>query len=151
MRAACYYGLGDVRIEQLREPSPRPGEVKVRVLANGLRGTDLHQYSVGPMSDASLPIVVGHEFAGGIVEAGEGVRKSRIGQLVAIEPIGRCNSCAQLKDGDYNLCQHGCWHGLTGKGEGQPTSRWSGMRWPGVGLPTSEVAEAVLQATREYD
>jgi (R,R)-butanediol dehydrogenase / meso-butanediol dehydrogenase / diacetyl reductase len=118
MRAACYYGPGDVRIEELPEPSPGPGEVKVKVLANGLCGTDLHQYYVGPMSDASLPIVVGHEFAGEIVEAGEGVQKSRIGELVAIEPIWRCNSCAQCKDGDYNLCRQGHWHGLTGKGGG---------------------------------
>lgn len=118
MRAACYYGPGDVRIEELPEPSPGPGEVKVKVLANGLCGTDLHQYYVGPMSDATLPIVVGHEFAGEIVETGKDVRKSRTGQLVAIEPIWRCNSCAQCNDGDYNLCQQGYWHGLTGKGGG---------------------------------
>ena len=54
MKAAFYYGPGDVRLEQAPEPSPGPGEVQVKVLANGLCGTDLHQYFNGPMSDAPL-------------------------------------------------------------------------------------------------
>jgi (R,R)-butanediol dehydrogenase / meso-butanediol dehydrogenase / diacetyl reductase len=118
VRAARYYGVGDVRIEDVPEPSPGPKEVLVRVLANGLCGTDLHQYFVGPLSDAPLPIIVGHEFAGEIVEVGEGVRSSRIGELVAVEPIWRCNACQPCHDGDYNLCQLGYWHGLTGMAGG---------------------------------
>ena len=59
MRAALYYGPGDVRLEDIPEPDPTPGTVKVRSLHNGLCGTDLHQYFVGPMSAAPLPTVVG--------------------------------------------------------------------------------------------
>ena len=68
MRAALYYGPGDVRLEDVAEPDPTPGTVKVRSLHNGLCGTDLHQYFVGPMSPAPLPTVVGHEFSGEVVE-----------------------------------------------------------------------------------
>ncbi len=118
MRAALYYGPGDVRVENVPEPSPGPGEVQVRVLANGLCGTDLHQYDIGPMSDAPLPIIVGHEFAGEIVGVGTGVSPSRVGELVAVEPIWRCNDCGPCHDGDYNLCLNGPWHGLTGRGGG---------------------------------
>jgi len=118
VRAALYYGAGDVRIEDVPEPSPGPGEVLVRVLANGLCGTDLHQYDVGPLSDAPLPIIVGHELAGEIVGVGEGVSRSRVGELVAVEPIWRCNDCGPCHDGDYNLCLKGPWHGLTGMGGG---------------------------------
>ncbi len=118
MRAALYYGPGDVRIENVAEPSPNWGEVQVRVVANGLCGTDLHQYYSGPMSDAPLPIIVGHEFGGEIVEVGRGVNHTRIGEVVAVEPIWRCDACVPCRSGDYNLCQTGEWHGLTGKGGG---------------------------------
>jgi (R,R)-butanediol dehydrogenase/meso-butanediol dehydrogenase/diacetyl reductase len=118
MKAAFYYGPGDVRLDRAPEPSPRPGEVQVKVLANGLCGTDLHQYFNGPMSDAPLPIIVGHEFAGEVSEVGAGVSRDRIGQLVVVEPIWRCHECAPCRAGLYNLCQTGEWHGLTGKGGG---------------------------------
>lgn len=118
MKAAFYYGPGDVRIEEAPEPTPGPNEVQVKVLANGLCGTDLHQYYVGPMSDAPLPIIVGHEFAGEVVGVGSDVSTARIGELVTVEPIWRCRSCPPCRSGHYNLCQQGHWHGLTGKGGG---------------------------------
>ena len=95
MKAALYYGPGDVRIENVAEPSPNWGEVQVRVVANGLCGTDLHQYYSGPMSDAPLPIIVGHEFGGEIVEVGRGVNhtasarwwlSSRSGGVTPVRP-----------------------------------------------------------------
>ena len=48
MRAALYYGPGDVRLEDIPEPDPTPGTVKVQSRHNGLCGTDLHQFFVGP-------------------------------------------------------------------------------------------------------
>jgi (R,R)-butanediol dehydrogenase/meso-butanediol dehydrogenase/diacetyl reductase len=118
MRAALYYGPGDVRLEDVAEPDPTPGTVKVRSLHNGLCGTDLHQYFVGPMSPAPLPTVVGHEFSGEVVEVGAGVTSVAVGDLVAIEPLWPCGTCAPCTEGDPNLCLEVLCHGLGGPGGG---------------------------------
>ena len=49
MRAAVYHGNGDLRIEDVPEPAPGRGQVKVRVSRNGICGTDLHEYYDGPV------------------------------------------------------------------------------------------------------
>ena len=118
MRAALYYGPGDVRLEDIPEPDPGPGSVKVRSLHNGLCGTDLHQYFVGPMSPAALPTVIGHEFSGEVVDIGRDVTSVAVGDLVAIEPLWPCGVCAPCVDGDPNLCWEVLCHGLGGPGGG---------------------------------
>ena len=118
MRAALYYGPGDVRLEDIPEPDPTPGTVKVRSLHNGLCGTDLHQYFVGPMSPAPLPTVVGHEFSGEVVDVGRDVTSVAVGDLVAIEPLWPCGACGPCLDGDPNLCWEVLCHGLGGPGGG---------------------------------
>ena len=55
MRAAMYYGPNDVRLEDVPEPDPGPGAVKVRSLHNGLCGTDLHQFYFGIMGPTPPP------------------------------------------------------------------------------------------------
>ena len=74
--------------------------VKVRSFHNGLCGTDLHQYYVGPMSPAPLPIVIGHEFSGEVVEVGT---RRHVGRrsvtCVAVEPLWTCGTCAPCVDG----------------------------------------------------
>jgi (R,R)-butanediol dehydrogenase/meso-butanediol dehydrogenase/diacetyl reductase len=118
MRAALYYGAGDVRLEDVPEPDPGPGDVKIRTLHNGLCGTDLHQYFVGPMSPAPLPIIVGHEFSGEVVEVGRDVTRVAVGDLVAVEPLWPCGACPPCHAGDYNLCWEVVCHGLGGPGGG---------------------------------
>jgi (R,R)-butanediol dehydrogenase/meso-butanediol dehydrogenase/diacetyl reductase len=118
MQAACYHGAGDVRIEQVADPVPGPHDVVLRPAFNGLCGTDLHQYLHGPMSDAPLPIVVGHEFSGEVIEVGVDVGDVTVGDLVAVEPIWPCRSCDPCRAGRYNLCGDAIWTGLTGRGGG---------------------------------
>src|ERR1700712_1906487 len=118
MRAALYYGPGDVRLEDIPEPDPTPGTVKVQSRHNGLCGTDLHQYFVRSMSAAPLPSVVGHECSGEVMELGEGVTWVAVGDLVAIEPLWPCGACAPCTDGDPNLCFEVLCHGLGGPGGG---------------------------------
>ena len=118
MRAALYYGREDVRLEDIPEPDPTPGTVKVRSLHNGLCGTDLHQYLFGPLTPAPLPAVTGHEFSGEVVEIGRDVTSVAVGDLVAIEPIWPCGACAPCVDGDPNLCWDLLPHGLGGPGGG---------------------------------
>ena len=55
MRAARYYGIEDVRLEDVPEPIPGEGAVQVRVSYNGICGTDLHEYFDGPRSVPLTP------------------------------------------------------------------------------------------------
>ena len=121
MRAALYHGPGDVRIEDVPEPAPGPGEILVRPLHNGLCGTDLHQFFDGPMTPAPLPIIVGHEAAGEVVELGAGLAGGpgsvAVGDLVAIAPLWTCGSCSPCLGGHHNLCTAMACHGMgTGGG-----------------------------------
>src|SRR4029077_13684751 len=104
MRAALYHGPHDVRFEDVPEPDPGPGDVKIRTLHNGLCGTDLHQYFVGPMAPVPLPIVVGHEFSAEVVEIGPGVSRVAVGDLVAVDPLWSCGTCSMCHAGSYHLC-----------------------------------------------
>lgn len=127
MRAALYHGPGDVRIEQIPEPTPGPGQVKLRVPYNGICGSDLTEYFAGPMlipvdaphpvTGIRTPVVLGHEFGGYIVDPLDDASGLAPGQLVAVEPpvtCGRCTSCAA---GYRNLCSNVALHGFnTGTG-----------------------------------
>ena len=69
MKKAVYHGIRDLRIEEVPEPSPKAGEVKVRVKYCGICGSDLHEYLHGPFPQSPF----GHEACGQIVEIGQGV------------------------------------------------------------------------------
>lgn len=79
MQIPLWYARDDIRIEEIPEPSaPRPGEVFIKVDACGICGTDLEEYRAGPLLSPvgvanpltmrKAPIVLGHEFAGEVVE-----------------------------------------------------------------------------------
>jgi len=81
MKAAVYYASGDVRIEERDLPTPRVGEVLLKVLRSGMCGTDASEYASGPKIFATEkkhpvsghigPMILGHEFIGEIVGAAE--------------------------------------------------------------------------------
>jgi (R,R)-butanediol dehydrogenase / meso-butanediol dehydrogenase / diacetyl reductase len=126
VKAAVYYGNSDLRIEDVPEPSARPGTVKVKVSRNGICGTDLHEYFDGPifipptdphpLTGKHAPLILGHEFAGTIVEVGRGVVGVSEGDNVTIEPIYRCGECRACKAGQYNVCALVGFHGLMADG-----------------------------------
>jgi L-iditol 2-dehydrogenase len=99
MDALRLHGIGDLRLEQLPEPTPRRGEEVVRVTAVGLCGSDLHWYvDGGTGARITQPLVLGHEI-GGVVESG-----SRAGLRVALEPSHACGHCEPCRAGHGNLC-----------------------------------------------
>jgi threonine dehydrogenase-like Zn-dependent dehydrogenase len=115
MQAARYYGRHDVRIETVQAPTPGPGQALVAVAACGVCGSDAAEYAQGPLftqplesrhpvTGDSLPVVLGHEFAGTIVDVGQGVDRSRIGQLVCCGGGVSCGRCVRCVDGRTNLC-----------------------------------------------
>ena len=49
MKAARWYNQHDIRVEETTEPTPQPGEVKIKVAWAGICGSDLHEYVAGPI------------------------------------------------------------------------------------------------------
>lgn len=87
-------------------PAPGTGELKIRVEASGLCGTDLHIAS-GEYPLALPGVVIGHEFAGTIVEAGPGVAESLgVGDRVAVDPNIPCHTCSQCHNARPHLCEN---------------------------------------------
>jgi threonine dehydrogenase-like Zn-dependent dehydrogenase len=80
-----------------------PHDVQIRVKAVTLCGSDLHIFK-GKHPAVELPIPVGHEIAGDVVEIGSEVRHRKIGDRVAIEPVLACGNCYFCQRGDYSLC-----------------------------------------------
>jgi (R,R)-butanediol dehydrogenase / meso-butanediol dehydrogenase / diacetyl reductase len=129
MRAAVYQGRQQIAIDDVPEPELRQGTVKIAVDWCGICGTDLHEYLEGPIfvptpeqphpiTGASMPVQLGHEFAGRVVEVGEGVTRAKVGDPVAVEPIINCGQCPECRRGDYHLCRKLGFIGLSGWGGG---------------------------------
>jgi (R,R)-butanediol dehydrogenase/meso-butanediol dehydrogenase/diacetyl reductase len=129
VRAARFYGRGDIRVDDVPEPAVRPGTVKVEVEWCGICGTDLHEYLDGPifaptpeaphpLTGESVPITLGHEFAGVVAEVGEGVSRVRVGDPVVVEPYIVCGRCDACRTGRYNVCRTLGFVGLSGYGGG---------------------------------
>lgn len=107
MKAAVFYGKGDLRIETIEKPKPGAGEVLLRVKACGICGTDIHIFN-GDEGAAKTPpkTVLGHEFAGIVEEVGEGVDSARIGRRVCVDPNKLCGECAYCRGGIGHFCTH---------------------------------------------
>lgn len=88
MKAVVVHGPGDLRVDEVPEPVPGPGEVLVAVEWGGICGSDVAYVSRGMSGTAVLkhPMVLGHEFAGCVVGLGEGVDGVTVGQRVAVSP-----------------------------------------------------------------
>jgi len=104
MKAATFYGVGDLRIESRETPQVLAGHVLVRVAACGICGTDRHIYH-GEF-DTTPPVIIGHEYAGEIVVVGEGVSRLSVGDRVAIDPNMPCGVCRPCRRGDICLCEN---------------------------------------------
>ncbi|QFT58613.1 Sorbitol dehydrogenase [Sulfitobacter sp. THAF37] len=124
MKAARWHGVKDIRVEDVEEPAPGAGEIKVKVAWTGICGSDLHEYLAGPifipvdedhpLSHDKAPITMGHEYCGTVAELGEGVTGLSVGDRVAIEPIFACGECPACLEGKYNLCDSLGFVGLSG-------------------------------------
>ena len=100
MRIAMYYNNRDVRLEEMAVPAIGAGELLVRVRASGICGTDVMEwYRV-----KKAPLVLGHEIAGEVVEAGEGVSRFRAGDRVFVSHHVPCMECRYCLSGHHSVC-----------------------------------------------
>ena len=90
------------------KPAPGPGEVLIAVRHAGVCGTDLHiaEWDAWAQGRVRPPIVVGHEFAGEIVQLGDRVTELRTGQLVTAEGHIVCGHCLQCRTGNGHICRN---------------------------------------------
>ncbi|KAB2585100.1 NAD(P)-dependent alcohol dehydrogenase, partial [Rhodococcus erythropolis] len=88
MRANVLVETGKMQMVERPRPSPKTGEVLVRIHAVGVCGSDAHYFHEGRIGPyvVNSPLVLGHEASGRIAAVGDGVDPRRIGQRVSIEP-----------------------------------------------------------------
>jgi threonine dehydrogenase-like Zn-dependent dehydrogenase len=109
MRAAQAQGRQQIQIGRIPVPEPQSGEVRVRVLACGICGSDLHFHHAGLWAPGAVP---GHEMAGEVDALGDGVRGLAKGDRIAIEPLHSCGSCAECRAGQPVRCPELQIHGI---------------------------------------
>jgi (R,R)-butanediol dehydrogenase/meso-butanediol dehydrogenase/diacetyl reductase len=129
MRAVRFHAARDIRVEDVPEPDTlQADELLVRPRVCGICGTDLHEYVAGPivtpsephpLTGASNPQILGHEFAADVIEVGAAVRAARPGDRVAIMPLIYCGRCYYCQRGLNHLCRTMACTGLS--------SAWGGL------------------------
>ncbi len=102
MRAAVFYGAGDIRIEEREIPKAGPGQMVVKIDYCGVCGTDMEAYQheiVKPV------IVLGHENVATVYELGEGVTNFKVGDKVLCGPPSYCkDNCSACRSGKPHIC-----------------------------------------------
>jgi (R,R)-butanediol dehydrogenase/meso-butanediol dehydrogenase/diacetyl reductase len=127
MKAAVWHARNDIRVEDAPEPgAPGPGEVIIQVGACGICGTDLEEYRAGPLfipvgtpnplTGRMAPLILGHEFAGEVVEVGRGVADFKAGDHLAPDVLITCGECYWCQRHQLPLCDKLAALGLMGDG-----------------------------------
>lgn len=107
MLAARMYGINDLRIEEMPKPKIGADEILVKVRVAAICVTDVRMLTSGTRGiDSSQPLVLGHEFAGDIVEIGSGATGHQAGMRVAVAPNMGCGVCDLCVSGKGHLCPH---------------------------------------------
>jgi (R,R)-butanediol dehydrogenase/meso-butanediol dehydrogenase/diacetyl reductase len=116
MKALVLHGQKDLRYQDFPEPKLGPDEVRLRVKSSGLCHTDFNEYLNGPLyvsatphhrTGRSVPLVLGHEFSGEVLELGPGVTTLRTGDRVAVNAVDCCHQCEFCRRGLMIHCQSG--------------------------------------------
>ncbi len=114
MQAIVYHNNKDLRLEDIPEPTPGSGEVKLRITGTSICATDIEEWQYGPlwvqhgspnaMTGRQTPLVLGHETAGTVAELGEGVDSVAVGDRVAINTVLTCGTCFWCLRGQQAVC-----------------------------------------------
>ncbi len=104
MKALIMKAKGKYRVAEVPVPKPEKGEVLIRVDSCGLCGTDVHIYR-GKFF-ANLPLIIGHEISGTVVETGQKVTTVKEGDKVVVNPNMNCELCYFCRRGKVHLCEN---------------------------------------------
>jgi threonine dehydrogenase-like Zn-dependent dehydrogenase len=106
MRANCFHGVHDVRVDTVPDPKLiNPRDAIVKITSTAICGSDLHLY------DGYIPAVysgdiLGHEFMGEVVEVGRGVKNLSVGDRVVVPFPISCGNCFFCQRQEYSLCEN---------------------------------------------
>ncbi len=106
MKSAQIIDIKTLKVVNTAEPTIKNAtDVKVKVKAVGICGTDLHIFKDG-RADVEFPRVMGHELSGEVVEVGSDVKELKIGDRVVLDPVFACAECPTCKKGYQNVCSN---------------------------------------------
>jgi len=106
MKANCWYGKKQVRVEDVPDPKIlNSRDAIVRVTSTAICGSDLHLYN-GLMPTLEKGDVLGHEFMGEVVELGTSVTNLSVGDRVVVPFPIACGGCLSCEDGMFSLCEN---------------------------------------------
>jgi L-iditol 2-dehydrogenase len=107
MKAIVQTGERTIEVQERERPTIGAGQVLIEVHSAGVCGSDAHAYTYEDGYEwIPIPRVMGHEYAGIVVEAGANVSEIAVGDNVVEEPVHSCGSCFQCKNGQSNVCQN---------------------------------------------
>lgn len=109
MKAVVVEEPNEVIVKEVPDPTPASGEALIKVEACGICGTDIHVIR-GEFEPTRYPIIPGHEFCGEVVELGDEAGNLKVGDFVAVDPSLYDGTCAQCREGRFNLCEN--WNGI---------------------------------------
>ncbi len=114
MRAVLFTGVGrPLREVEVAPPAVAAGQVRLHVHACGVCRTDLHIVD-GELAQPKLPLVLGHQIVGTVLELGAGVTRFAPGQRLGVPWLGwTCGECAFCRTGRENLCDRARFTGYT--------------------------------------
>jgi len=95
-------------VSNLPSPKIKMGEVLVKVEAASICGSDLHGFNFdeGYKDFMQVPVIMGHETAGQVVDIDDSVKRFKIGDRVFVEPFRYCGKCKQCRTGRTNICEN---------------------------------------------
>ena len=103
MKAATLYNVNEpLQIKDLQQDQPKAGEVRVKMSVAGICASDHHVMTGTAILD--MPVVLGHEGAGTVVEVGPGVTKVKPGDRCILTFISSCGHCRPCRTGTPQLC-----------------------------------------------
>ncbi len=108
MKAAQVQRPGFIELIDLPASEPGGSDLRIRVMASGICGTDIHIFRGEYLGD--YPIIPGHEFSGVVEAVGPQVTRFKPGDRVAVEPNIACDNCFHCLNNRQNFCQN--WQGV---------------------------------------
>src|SRR4051812_10014337 len=106
MKAVCWYGRGDVRVEEVPEPRIlNPRDAVIRVTLTAICGSDLHLFD-GFIPTMMKGDILGHEFMGEVVDVGRSVKNLSFGDRVIVPFNIGCGGCFFCKRQQWSLCDN---------------------------------------------